>query len=92
MVRCIAIEFFDENGVFIDDAEGDSNEHGNDSNAYDQRGFDYITRDQVVRPCHPHNPFRATDRDEYQRFIFKAAANDNYSFANGAHCVTCSAT
>ncbi|MGC6533864.1 MAG: CotH kinase family protein [Flavobacteriales bacterium] len=83
-----AIEFFDENGVFIDDAEGDSNEHGNDSNAYDQRGFDYITRDQMGydHAIH-HNPFPGyTDRDEYQRFIFKAAANDNYSFANGAHC------
>ena len=82
-----SIEFFDENGNFIEEANGDSNEHGNDSNAYDQRGFDYITRDQFGYDHAVHyNPFPAwTDRQDYQRFIFKAAANDNYSFADGAH-------
>ena len=41
------IEFFHEGGTFWVEAEGDSNEHGNDSNAYPQKGFDYITRDQM---------------------------------------------
>ena len=41
------IEFFHEDGSFWVEAEGDSNEHGNDSNAYPQKGFDYITRDQM---------------------------------------------
>ena len=40
------IEFFHADGTFWVEATGDSNEHGNDSNAYGQRGFDYITRDQ----------------------------------------------
>ena len=39
------IEFFDDNGAFWVESTGDSNEHGNDSNFYDQRGFDYVTRD-----------------------------------------------
>ena len=34
------IEFFHEDGTFWVEGTGDSNEHGNDSNAYGQRGFD----------------------------------------------------
>lgn len=80
-----SIEFFNADGEFIDDCVGDTNEHGNDSNAYDQRGFDYVSRDQYGydHAIH-HNPFaQFTDRENYQRFIFKAAANDNYSFEDG---------
>jgi gliding motility-associated-like protein len=82
----MSIEMFDANGNFVSEAQGDSNEHGNDSNAYAQRGFDYVTRDAMgysdalVADVFPH-----TDRDHYERLIFKAAANDNYSFAGGAH-------
>ena len=80
------IEFFDENGVFITEATGDSNEHGNDSNAYDQRGFDYVTRDALGYDNEVEYPIINTrDRPSYERLIFKAAANDNYPFANGAH-------
>lgn len=80
------LELFDENGVLIDEVDGDSNEHGNDSNAYGQRGFDYIVRDQLGYTDEiEHAIFRTKDRDKYQRIIFKAAANDNYPFADGAH-------
>ena len=41
-----SFEMFDINGNQIDEAVGEFNEHGNDSWAYAQRGFDYITRDQ----------------------------------------------
>ncbi|MFM7729117.1 MAG: chitobiase/beta-hexosaminidase C-terminal domain-containing protein, partial [Flavobacteriales bacterium] len=41
------IEFFTPGGTFLVEATGDSNEHGNDSNAYPQKGFDYITRDAM---------------------------------------------
>ena len=41
-----AFELFEEDGSFIDEGEGDFNKHGNDSWAYDQRGFDFIMRDQ----------------------------------------------
>ena len=40
------IEWFDKNGVLIDKGTGEFNKHGNDSWAYDQRGFDYVMRDQ----------------------------------------------
>lgn len=80
------IEFFDTDGNFIAEATGDSNEHGNDSNAYDQRGFDYITRDAMGYDNEVQFPvFSSSDRQGYERLIFKAAANDNYPFSGGAH-------
>ena len=80
------IEFFTPQGVFIAEATGDSNEHGNDSNAYDQRGFDYITRDAMGYDNEVEFPvFSSSDRPSYERLIFKAAANDNYPFSGGAH-------
>lgn len=80
------IEFFQSGGTFMTEAGGDSNEHGNDSNAYGQRGFDYVTRDalgydhEILEPL-----FNTSDRPSFERLIFKAAANDNYPFAGGAH-------
>ena len=80
------IEFFHADGTFWVEATGDSNEHGNDSNAYGQRGFDYITRDQMgYDHALEAELFHVKDRDAYQRLIFKAAANDNYPFEPGAH-------
>ena len=80
------IEFFTPQGVFIAEATGDSNEHGNDSNAYDQRGFDFITRDAMGYDNEVEFPvFSTSDRPSYERLIFKAAANDNYPFSGGAH-------
>ena len=79
-------ELFDESGARVSDASGEFNKHGNDSWAYDQRGIDYITRDQfgddhAVKHA-MFNP-EITDRSEFQRVILKAAANDNYPFENG---------
>lgn len=80
------IEFFAPDGSFLSEAFGDSNEHGNDSNAYDQRGFDYITRDALGYDNEVEYPlFSSTDRPSYERLIFKAAANDNYPASGGAH-------
>ena len=80
------IEFFHPDGTFWVEATGDSNEHGNDSNAYGQRGFDYITRDQMGYDyALEAELFHVKERDQFQRLIFKAAANDNYPFEPGAH-------
>jgi len=80
------IEFFTPDGTFVTEAHGDSNEHGNDSNAYDQRGFDYITRDALgYDNVVDLEIFNSSDRDKFERLIFKAAANDNYPFSGGAH-------
>jgi len=80
------IEFFNADGTFRVEATGDSNEHGNDSNAYGQRGFDYVTRDQMGYDyAIEAQLFTVKNRDEFQRIIFKAAANDNYPHEPGAH-------
>ena len=80
------MEFFNVDGSFWVEASGDSNEHGNDSNAYPQKGFDYITRDQMgLNFALEAELFHVKNRDEYQRLIFKAAANDNYPSSGGGH-------
>jgi gliding motility-associated-like protein len=80
------IEFFTPSGTFIAEATGDSNEHGNDSNAYPQRGFDFITRDALGYDNEVQFPvFSSSNRQGYERLIFKAAANDNYPNSGGAH-------
>ena len=83
------IEIYSNDGSLLDKARGEFNEHGNDSWAYAQRGFDYITRDQFgYNHAIQDELFNGKDRDKYQRLIVKAAANDNYPFSygnSGAH-------
>jgi hypothetical protein len=79
-----SFEYFGEDGQLRDEAVGEFNEHGQDSWAYDQRGFDYIARDQTGYNDAIHYPvFRTKDRDKYQRLIIKAAAGDNLNFGPG---------
>jgi gliding motility-associated-like protein len=81
-----SFELFEENGAFIDEGQGHFNKHGNDSWAYAQRGFDYITRDQFgYADDIEHQIFPESSRDEFQRVMLKPAASDNYPFENGAH-------
>lgn len=81
-----AFELFEENGVFIDEGQGDFNKHGNDSWSYPQRGFDFIMRDQYgYNSDLEHLIFPEKSRDNFQRVILKPAASDNYPFENGAH-------
>ncbi|UKN00532.1 CotH kinase family protein [Paracrocinitomix mangrovi] len=77
-------EFFETDGSMVNEGTGYYNKHGNDSWAYDQRGFDLVVRDEygsmnAIR----HDIFPHKNRDEYQKLIVKAAANDNYPFSNG---------
>lgn len=79
-----SFEYFGEDGALRAEATGDFNEHGNDSWAYPQRGFDYVSRDQFGDNDALHYPiFRTKERDAYQRLIIKAAASDNYPFEDG---------
>ena len=81
-----AFELYETNGVLVSEGEGYYNKHGNDSWAYDQRGFDLVVRDEYGYTNAVRHPvFPTKNRDEYQRLIIKAAANDNYPFENGAH-------
>ena len=79
-----SFEYFGPDGVLRDEATGHFNEHGQDSWAYDQRGFDYIARDQTGYNDAIHYPiFRGKDRQKYQRLIIKALAGDNCPFGPG---------
>lgn len=81
-----SFEYFDANQNLIDEGLGEFNKHGNDSWAYDQRGFDYIAQDEFgYHDAVRHQIFPNKDRDKFQRLIVKAAANDNHSFQDGAH-------
>lgn len=79
-------ELFEQDKSFIDEGQGNFNKHGNDSWAYDQRGFDFIMRDQMGYNNEIHHKiFPENLREDFQRLIIKPAANDNYNFENGAH-------
>lgn len=79
-----SLEYFGPDGQLRDESTGDFNEHGNDSWAYDQRGIDYVSRDQFGDNDALHYPvFRTKTRDHYQRLIIKAGASDNYPFEEG---------
>lgn len=79
-----SMEYFGPDGVLRDEVVGTMDEHGQDSWAYDQRGFDWVTRDQFGYNNGIHYPmFSISDRDEFQRVIVKAAAGDNYEFGPG---------
>jgi gliding motility-associated-like protein len=82
--RIGAFELFEQDGSFKDESEGDFNKHGNDSWAYQQRGFDFICKDQYGQNGDiEHLIFPERTRDRYQKLILKPAANDNYPFSNG---------
>ncbi|MDG1333968.1 MAG: CotH kinase family protein [Crocinitomicaceae bacterium] len=84
--RIGSFELWEMDGTFIDEGEGDFNKHGNDSWAYDQRGFDVIMRDQFgYNGDIEHQIFPEKSRTDFQRLIMKPAANDNYPFEDGAH-------
>ncbi len=84
--RLGSFELFEQDQTFISEGQGDFNKHGNDSWAYDQRGFDFIMRDQFgYNDDIEHKIFPERTREEFQRLILKPAANDNYPFEDGAH-------
>lgn len=81
------VEIFDSEGSLLSKAHGEVNESGSDSNAFNQKGFDFITEDEMGHDHHVEHPlFYNTERDEFQRLIFKAGGSDNYPQSNnGTH-------
>ncbi len=75
------LEYFNETGVYKTEGFGHSNKHGNDSWFYQQRGIDFVCRDEFgINDALKHQIFNSKPRNEFQRIIIKAAANDNYPF------------
>lgn len=78
------LEYFDKSGTFRTEVTGTTNKHGNDSWAYDQRGIDFVSHDQMGYNDGLHwKLFHRKNRQNFQRIIIKAAANDNYPAENG---------
>lgn len=78
-------EMYETDHSYVDGGEGEFNKHGNDSWSYNQRGFDFIMRDQFgYNDAIDHQIFPETDRASFQRLIIKCAASDNYPFENGS--------
>ncbi len=80
-------EFFDETGELVTEVAGNLNKHGQDSWVYPQRGFDIFARDETgYGGVMKHKFYDQRDRDEFDRFIIRAAGDDNYPYeGGGAH-------
>jgi len=77
-------EFFDEGGELLSESAGNLNKHGQDSWAYPHRGFDLFSRDEAgYGGLMKHKFFEQRDRTEFDRFILRAAGDDNYPFEDG---------
>lgn len=77
-------EFFDETGTLVTEVAGNLNKHGQDSWAYPQRGFDIFARDETgYGGLMKHQFYEDKDREEFDRFIIRAAGDDNYPYENG---------
>lgn len=84
LVAETGLEYYSDTKVLVAEVDGTTDEHGNDSWAYSQRGFDFIGKDEMGYNSGVNTTvFECKNRDEFQRLIFKAAANDNYPFAGG---------
>jgi len=78
------IEYFDANGVFQFEIDGEMRRHGNDSWAFQQKGMRFHTRDEFGTGNNiPYPLFTAKDRQKYDVVIMKAGGSDNYYQATG---------
>ncbi len=78
-----SIEYFDTSKVRTSKGYGTFNSHGQDSWANDQRSLDFVARDEMGYSDALHEKiFSHSDRDEFQRFIMRAAGDDNYPAAH----------
>lgn len=73
------MEFFGQDKTLHARSYGELNSHGQDSWINDQRSLDWISRDEMgYSKAVEEQIFKYSDRDEYQRFIMRAAGDDNY--------------
>ncbi len=78
-----SLEYFNKNKEREATSFGSLNRHGQDSWQLDHRSLDWISRDEmgyskaVLAPL-----FSYSDRDEYQKFMFRNSGDDNYPAIN----------
>ena len=81
------VEYFTPDGERKDAGYGEFNKHGQDSWAFNQRSLDYIARDEMgYHAAIEEKLIKWSDRDSYQRIMFRASGDDNYpSIDSSAH-------
>jgi hypothetical protein len=74
-----SIEVFSPAGVLTSTSFGELDSHGQDSWVNPQRSIDWISRDEMgYNSGMKQKLFNYSDREEYQRIIFRASGDDNY--------------
>lgn len=75
-----ALEVFGTDKSRVARVTGELNSHGQDSWVNDQRSLDWISRDEMgINAAINEALFpKFTERDEFQRMMFRAAGDDNY--------------
>jgi hypothetical protein len=74
------LEMFNTQKERVARSTGELNSHGQDSWVNDQRGLDWISRDEMGTNAAVKEVLfpGLTERDEFQRIILRAAGDDNY--------------
>ncbi len=74
-----SLEYFNEEQERAASSYGELNRHGQDSWVLNHRSLDWISRDEMGYSRTVEAPlFGYSERDEYQRFMFRASGDDNY--------------
>ena len=74
-----AIEYFNVDGEREATSFGSLNRHGQDSWVLPHRSLDWVSRDEMGYSKAVDAPlFSYSDRDEYQKFMFRNSGDDNY--------------
>lgn len=74
-----SLEYFNKNNEREATSFGDLNRHGQDSWVLDHRSLDWISRDEMGYSKAVNAPmFSYSDRDSYQKFMFRNSGDDNY--------------
>lgn len=74
-----SLEYFNPDKEREAVAFGSLNRHGQDSWVLDHRSLDWVTRDEMgYTQAVNAQLFRFSDRDEYQKFMFRNSGDDNY--------------
>ncbi len=86
-----SIEYFDKVGNHIAESYGSLNRHGQDSWALPHRSIDWVSRDEMGHSKAINAQlFSYSERDAFQRIIFRASGDDNYPAVNdGDHDGAC---
>jgi len=82
-----SLEYFTTDGERTATSFGSLNRHGQDSWVLDHRSIDWISRDEMGYSKAVKAPlFSYSERDEYQKFMFRNSGDDNYpAIDDGQH-------